>query len=70
MDKSDVNLKIAKETAEIKLNDTTGTLTIKAALKQAQRNLNKIYGLQQIINELRGGEDETAIYATREELNH
>jgi len=49
-----IKLEIAKEAAEIKLNDTTGTLTIKAALKQAQRNLNKICGLQQIINELRG----------------
>lgn len=53
-----IKLQIAKEAAEIKLNDTTGTLIINAALKQAQRNLNRIDGLQQIIKNLRGEEDD------------
>lgn len=54
MDKLNINLKIAKDTSELKLNDMTGTLTIKSALKQAQRNFNKINALHQIIKEIRG----------------
>ena len=54
MGRIDINLKIAKDTAEIKQNDMTGTLTIEAALKQAKRNFNRINGLHQIIKEIRG----------------
>lgn len=54
MDELDINLKIAKDTSEIKLNDMTGTLTIESALKQARRNFNKINALHQIIKEIRG----------------
>lgn len=52
-----IELQIAKEAAEIKLDDMTGTLTIEAAVKQIQRNFNRIHGLQQIINESRGEDD-------------
>jgi hypothetical protein len=51
-------LEIAKETAEIKLNDPTGVLTIEASLRQAQRNFNKLKGLNQIIKNVRGDEDD------------
>lgn len=54
MDRLNINLKIAKDTSELKLDDMTGTLTIEAALKQARRNFNKLHGLQQLITELRG----------------
>ena len=60
-----IKMQIAKEAAEIKLNDMSGILTIEAALKQAQRNFNKIYALQQIISASRGEEDETEIHAVR-----
>ena len=40
--------------ANIKLDDMTGKLTIEAALKQAQRNFNKLHGLHQIIKAIRG----------------
>lgn len=52
-------LEIAKEAAEIKQNDMTGTLTIEAAVKQAQRNLNRLQGWHQIIKAIRGGDDES-----------
>lgn len=51
-------LEIAKETAEIKLNDSTGVLTIEAALRQAQRNFNRLDGPNQIIKNVRGDEDD------------
>lgn len=51
-------LEIAKEAAEIKLNDMTGTLTIEAAVEQVQRNLNKLNGFHQIIKCLRGEDDD------------
>ncbi|NRT76342.1 hypothetical protein [Clostridium beijerinckii] len=49
-------LEIAKETAEIKLNDPTGVLTIEAALRQAQSN--RLDGPNQIIKNVRGDEDD------------
>lgn len=52
-------LEIAKEASEIHLKDMTGTLTIDDALRQAERNLNKLNGLHQIIKCLRGEDDET-----------
>lgn len=58
MRSSNVNLEIAKEAAEIKLDDTTGTLTIESALKQAQRNFNRLKGLNQILKAMRGDEDD------------
>jgi hypothetical protein len=51
-------LEIAKETAEIKLNDPNGVLTIEAALRQAQRDFNRLNGLNQIIKNARGDEDD------------
>jgi len=65
MRRVNIKLEIAKQAEQIKLEDITGTLTIEAALKQAQRNFNRLHGLQQIINELRGDEDETEIHAIR-----
>lgn len=53
-----IKLKIAKEAAEIKQNDMTGTLTIEAALKQAQRNFNRLEGFHQIIQAIRGEDDD------------
>jgi hypothetical protein len=53
-----MNLEIAKEAAEIKLDDATGTLTIESALNQAQRNFNRLKGLSQIIKAMRGGEED------------
>ena len=54
------NLRISKDASELKLNDMSGTLTIEAALKQAKRNFNRLHGLQQIINELKGDENQNA----------
>lgn len=51
-------LEIAKEAAEIKLNDLTGVLTIEASLRQAQRNFNRLNGLNQIIKNVRGDKDD------------
>ncbi|EKQ56313.1 MULTISPECIES: hypothetical protein [unclassified Clostridium] len=55
---ANINLEIAKQAAEIKQNDMTGTLTIEAAVLQAQRNLNKLQGLSGVIKALRGEEDD------------
>lgn len=52
-----INLKIAKEATEIKLNDSTGTLTIEAALRQAKRNFNRTQGLHEIIKAVIGEND-------------
>ncbi|WP_297429602.1 hypothetical protein [Clostridium sp.] len=57
-----IELLIAVKAAEIKLKDMTGTLTIEAATKKAQRqvqrNLNKLDGLHEIIRCLRGENDD------------
>lgn len=53
-----MELEIAKEAAEIKLDETTGPLSIESALKQAQRNFNRLKGLSQIIKVTRGEEDD------------
>lgn len=53
-----INLEISKKAADIKLEDTTGTLTIEAALKQAQRNFNRVDGIHQIIKALRGDDND------------
>ena len=58
MGRSNENLEISKQAAEIKLNDMSGTLTIEAAVKQVQWNINKINGFHQIIKCLRGEEDD------------
>lgn len=47
MNKVNINLKIAKDTSELKLNDMTGKLTIEEALRQAKRNFNRAQGLNQ-----------------------
>lgn len=57
MGRVNIKLEIAKKAAEIKQNDMTGALTIEAALKQAQRNFNRINGLRQIIKTVRGEDD-------------
>ena len=59
MNRLNIKLQIAKEATEIKQNDMTGTLTIEAALKQAQRNFNRVKGIHQIIKCVRGEADET-----------
>lgn len=55
-----IKLEIAKLATEIKQKDMTGTLTIESAVKeaqrQAQRNLNKLHGLREIIKAVRGEE--------------
>lgn len=51
-------LEIAKEAAEIKLNDPTGILSIEAALRQAQRNFNRLNGINQIVKNIRGDKDD------------
>lgn len=51
-------LEIAKKATEMMQNDMTGTLTIEAAVKQAQRNFNRINGLRQIIKAVRGEDDD------------
>lgn len=57
-----IELIISIRAAEIYLNDMTGKLTIEAAIKKAnrniQRNLNKLDGLHEIIKYLRGEDDE------------
>lgn len=61
MGRVNIKLEIAKEAAEIKLKDMTGTLTIEASVKeaqrQAQRNLNRLHGLHEIIKAVRGEDD-------------
>lgn len=58
-----IELIISIQAAEIYLNDMTGKLTIDAAIKKAQRNiqrsLNKLVGLHEIIKAV-SGEDERA----------
>lgn len=53
-----IELIISIQAAEIYLNDMTGKLTIEAAVKKAQRNiqrnLNRLDGLHEIIKHLRG----------------
>lgn len=58
MGRININLEISKKAADIKLEDTTGTLTIEAALKQAQRNFNRVDGIHQIIKALRGDDND------------
>lgn len=53
-----IKLEISKEAAEIKLEDPSGLVTIETAIKQAQRNFNRLNALGQIIKELRGEEDD------------
>lgn len=52
------NLEIAKQAAEIKLDDMSGTLTIDAAVKQVQRNLNRLCAFHEIIKNVRGDYDD------------
>lgn len=56
-----IELIISIQAAEIYLNDMTGKLTIEAAIKKAQKNiqrsLNKLVGLHEIIKAV-SGEDE------------
>lgn len=51
-------LEIARQAAEIKLDDMSGTLTIDAAIEQVQRNLNKISAFHEIIKNVRGEYDD------------
>lgn len=57
MGRIDINLKIAKEATEIKLNDSIGTLTIESALREAKRNFNRAQGLHEIIKAVIGEDD-------------
>ena len=56
-----IELIISIQAAEIYLNDMTGQLTIEAAIKKAQRNiqrsLNKLVGLHEIIKAVSGEDD-------------
>ncbi|AJG98837.1 hypothetical protein LF65_02251 [Clostridium beijerinckii] len=57
-----INLIISIKASDIYLDDMTGTLTIEAAVKEAQRkmqrSLNKVKGLHEIIKCLRGEDDD------------
>lgn len=56
-----VELIISIQAAEIYLNDMTGKVTIEAAIKKAQKNiqrsLNKLVGLHEIIKAVSGKDD-------------
>lgn len=56
-----IELIISIQAAEIYLNDMTGKLTIEAAIKKAQNNiqrsLNKLVGLHEIIKAVSGEDD-------------
>lgn len=58
MNSLNINLKIAKDTSELKLNDMTGNLTIEAALRQVkmdfEKGLNRVTALAEIIKEIEG----------------
>lgn len=57
-----INLIISIKASDIYLDDMAGTLTIEAAVKEAQRkmqrSLNKVKGLHEIIKCLRGEDDD------------
>lgn len=62
MGRVNIKLEIAQKAVEIKQNDMTGTLTIEAALKEAQRqakrNINRLNGLHEIIKAVSGEDDD------------
>lgn len=59
---ADIELIIAVKAAEIYVNDMNGRLTREAAIKKAQREvqkeLNKICGIEEIIEDIRGDDND------------